>query len=337
MPNRVKIVTKLNWPSFRNVATEVCKQLARRCSCTISDWSRARPGGKTIVIGTVDPQTLKHIECLVPKSDIVFYATTEGLSRLNRSDLVIAEQLRIVAVSKFVKEMLEQIRVPVAGVLHHGIDMSNTSVDDRFYRKLRTKYKDRKIILTVSANHSRKGLDKLLRAFRVVEKHVPDAFLILHSQRRGHYDLERQAKSLGITRLWLTNKFGLSTPRQLNALYRLCTVYVQPSLSEGFGLPIVEALRFNKAAIAVDAPPFSEIIRHGKTGMLLPLRGVSWSDYEGKINFKTHEYYVQDLANAIERLVTDQSLLQDLRRKTAREKWKWDARRLYPELLTYFK
>jgi len=333
---KVKIVTRMDWPSFRNIATTIRKAVRTQYTCTIHDWKRVKPGGNILYIGTVQAEAVKFLGMLLPESNVVFYGTTEGHSLIDDGTLAIAKRIRIVAVSNFVRQMLEEVGVPVAGVLHHAIDMSDRKVDIKFYRKWKTKLRNRKVILTVSANHSRKGLDKLLQAYKAVEEKIQNAFLIVHSEPRGYYNLEKEARKLKIKRLWLTNLFGRMTQPELNALYNLCVVYVQPSFSEGFGLPILEAFRFNKPAIAVNAPPFNEVIRQRENGILIPSDGIRWLNFENIIDFKMHTYRADDLAKAIIQALSDQKLLARMRSNIRREKWNWDARKLYPELLNYF-
>jgi len=333
---KVKIVTRMDWPSFRNIATTIRKAVRTQYTCTIHDWKRVKPGGNILYIGTVQAEAVKFLGMLLPESNVVFYGTTEGHSLIDDGTLAIAKRIRIVAVSNFVRQMLEEVGVPVAGVLHHAIDMSDRKGDIKFYRKWKTKLRNRKVILTVSANHSRKGLDKLLQAYKAVEEKIQNAFLIVHSEPRGYYNLEKEARKLKIKRLWLTNLFGRMTQPELNALYNLCVVYVQPSFSEGFGLPILEAFRFNKPAIAVNAPPFNEVIRQRDNGILIPSDGIRWLNFENIIDFKMHTYRADDLAKAIIQALSDQKLLARMRSNIRREKWNWDARKLYPELLNYF-
>jgi len=333
---RIKIVTRMDWPSFRNIATTIRNTVRTECTCTIHDWKRVMPGGNILFIDTVHAPALKFLSELLPESNVVFYGTTEGHSLVDDGTLAMAKRIRIVAVSNFVRQMLEEVGLPVAGVLHHAIDMSDRKVDHKFYRKLRTNLRNRTVILTVSANHSRKGLDKLLQAHRAVEEKIPNAFLVVHSEPRGYYDLEKQARDLKTKGLWLTNLFGQMTQPELNALYKLCVVYVQPSFSEGFGLPILEAFRFDKPVIAVDAPPFNEVIRQRENGILIPSDGIRWLNFENLIDFKMHTYQADDLAQGIIQCLSDQKLLSRMRSKIRRENWNWNARKLYPELLNYF-
>jgi glycosyltransferase involved in cell wall biosynthesis len=331
----LKIITKTDWPSFKNVAAGIRDALEGVCTCTVSNWNKVKPGGRILFVGTFDNQTLKFLSSLLRESDVVLYATTEGLSHLNASSRGIAERLKVVAVSGFVKQMIEQLGIPVAGVVHHGIDMRRTNIDLQFKMHM-PKADGHTVFLTVSANHPRKGLDQLLKAFRAIEEHDPEAFLILHSQREGYYDLERLVRSLNIERILLTNSFGRTTQNQLNTLYESCTSYVQPSHSEGFGLPVLEAFRFAKPTIAVDAPPFNEVIENGRNGILVPVQGVKWFNYRDSISFKLNLYEAEGLARAMSTIVSNRKLLTDMRRNIRNEKWSWDSQKLYPALLQYF-
>jgi len=333
---RIKIITKLDWPSFRNVAILVSKALKTHSHCTIQDWTRAKPGGNILFIGTVFRQTLNFLSKFVRQSNIVFYGTTEGHSLLDETSLEITSKIKIVAVSNFVKHMLEESGIRVAGVVHHGLDVNDHRVNSPFYETLKKRFKDKSIILTVAANDPRKGLDKLLSAYRFVENEIQNSFLILHSKAKGYYNLTKTAEGFEIKRLWLTNLYGKLTPTKLNALYNICNIYVQPSYSEGFGLPILEAFKFNKPVIAIDAPPFNEIIKHNKNGLLVPSKGFEWYNHKDMILFKMHSYEAKDLTSAVVDLLSNQILIKKMRTKIQNEKRYWDFRRLYPKLLSYF-
>jgi len=333
---RIKIITKLDWPSFRNVATLVSKALGTHSNCTIYDWTRAKPGGNILFIGTVFHQTLNLLSKFVRQSNIVFYGTTEGHSFVDETSLEIASQIKIVAVSNFVKQMLEESGIRVAGVVHHGLDLNDQRVNIPFYKTLKKRLKGKIIILTVAANDPRKGLDKLLNAYRFVEHEIQNSFLILHSKPTGYYNLTKTAEGFRIKRLWQTNLYGKLTPTKLNALYNMCNIYVQPSYSEGFGLPILEAFKFDKPAIAVDAPPFNEIIKHNKTGILVPSSGFAWHNYKDMILFKMHWYEAEDMASAIVDLLSNHRLIVKMQTNVKNEKCHWDIHRLYPKLLSYF-
>jgi len=333
---KVKIVTKLDWPAFTNIALQINKALSNYCNCTIHDRTNVRPGGNILFIGTVFRQTLDFLSPFLGRSQVVFYGTTEGHSFVDEASLEIAEQIKIVAVSNFVKQMLGEIGISAVDVVHHGLDMANRRVNTQFYQALRRKLRNKRIILTVSANHSRKGLDNLLQAYGLVEQEIKNAYLILHSEPAGYYNLSKMAKNLKLKRFWLTNLFGKLSIRELNALYKLCNVYVQPSYSEGFGLTTLEAFRFDKPVIAVDAPPFNEVVRHKENGILVPVRKTTWLNFANLVLFKMRMYQAQDLASAILEVISNPDELKTMQETIRKEKCNWSIHRLYPKLLNHF-
>jgi glycosyltransferase involved in cell wall biosynthesis len=333
---RLKIVTKLDWPAFADTALQIKKALNNHCNCTIHDRTSVRPGGNILFIGTVFHQTLNFLSPFVGRSQVVFYGTTEGHSFVDETSLRVAEQIKIVAVSRFVKQMLGEIGISAVDVVHHGVDMANRRVDTQFYQALKRKLRNKKMILAVSANHSRKGLDNLLRAYSLVEREIKNSYLVVHSEPAGYYNLPKIAKNLKLKRFWLTNQFGKLSPSELNALYKLCNVYVQPSYSEGFGLTTLEAFRFDKPVIAVDAPPFNEIVRQKETGILVPVKKIKWLNFLDLVLFKMHMYEAQDLATAITELITNPDEVNTMQESIRKEKHNWSIHKLYPKLLHHF-
>jgi glycosyltransferase involved in cell wall biosynthesis len=192
------------------------------------------------------------------------------------------------------------------------------------------------MILAVAANHSRKGLDNLLRAYKLVEQKTRDSYLVLHSEPTGYYNLSKIVKNLKLERIWLTNQFGKLNPSELNALYKLCNIYVQPSYSEGFGFTTLEAFRFDKPVIGVDAPPFNEVIKQNETGTLVPVKKIKWQNFADSVLFKLHIYEPQDLASAIMELMTNPDEAATMQENIRKEKHNWSIHKLYPRLLHHF-
>lgn len=344
----LKIVTNLAWPAFRNVASDIQKALRPYCHSKVFDWKEAKPGGTILFIETIRRDTLKLIKKLLPESNIVFYGTTEGHSFIDSESLNVAKKIQLVAVSNFVKQMLEEVNLSVAGVVHHGLDMDAKEVDFSFQRSIEEKLNKKLVILTITSNDVRKGLKKLLKAFRLVEDRVPKSFQVLHSEpkryydsaeqrvRERYYDLPELVSKLGIERIWLTHCHGLMTSSEVNTLYKLCHIYVVSSFSEGFGLPMLEAFRFNKPVIAVDTPPFNEVLEDGRSGKLIPYKETRWFNHKNKILFKMHIYDHRSLAEAIVNLLLNNSLRKSMEAHIRENKYRWDIHHLYPKLLDYF-
>jgi glycosyltransferase involved in cell wall biosynthesis len=98
------------------------------------------------------------------------------------------------------------------------------------------------VILSVSAKKVNKNLERLLRAMQpVVERH-PDAVLVLPGNPTEH---ERELRELA-AELGLAGNVAFPAyvdPADLEGLYALASCFVFASINEGFGIPILEAMR----------------------------------------------------------------------------------------------
>jgi len=100
---------------------------------------------------------------------------------------------------------------------------------------------------------------------------------------------------------------GFITDEDLPALYNLAELFVFPSLYEGFGLPPLEAMACGTPVVTSDRPSLPEIV--GDAGLLV----------EATDN--------QELAKAMERVLTDEYLRREMREKGLKqaEKFTWEA------------
>jgi glycosyltransferase involved in cell wall biosynthesis len=98
------------------------------------------------------------------------------------------------------------------------------------------------VVFTVSAKRTHKNLLRLLRAFSRVREAVPDAVLVLPGNPTPHEEeLKREAAVLEL--LPAVRFVEYVGAADLEGLYALASAFVFPSLHEGFGLPILEAMR----------------------------------------------------------------------------------------------
>jgi glycosyltransferase involved in cell wall biosynthesis len=98
------------------------------------------------------------------------------------------------------------------------------------------------IVLTVSAKKVHKNLERLVRAMARVARRSPDATLVLPGNPTAHeHDLRKLAAELGIAA-------NVAFPPYVDAadlegLYAMADCFVFASINEGFGLPVLEAMR----------------------------------------------------------------------------------------------
>jgi glycosyltransferase involved in cell wall biosynthesis len=98
------------------------------------------------------------------------------------------------------------------------------------------------VVLAVSAKKIHKNLTRMIEAMSAVCEREPDATLVLVGQPTAHErELRALADRMGLAR---NVKFpGFVDAADLEGLYACASCFVLPSLVEGFGLPILEAMR----------------------------------------------------------------------------------------------
>jgi glycosyltransferase involved in cell wall biosynthesis len=101
---------------------------------------------------------------------------------------------------------------------------------------------DGRVILSVSAKRTHKNLLRLVQALARVRGQISDAILVLPGNPTRHEEeLKREAAALGLSDAVRFPAYVEAA--DLEGLYRLASVVAFPSLREGFGLPILEAMR----------------------------------------------------------------------------------------------
>lgn len=118
-------------------------------------------------------------------------------------------------------------------------------------------------VLHVGTIEPRKNIELLLAVWEAWVAEDPSAPALVLCGRRGwksaalHAGFDRAARAG-----WLRH-FGYVDDDALAALYRRALAVVCPSLYEGFGLPLVEAMAAGTPAVASDIPVFREVAGAG--------------------------------------------------------------------------
>jgi glycosyltransferase involved in cell wall biosynthesis len=101
---------------------------------------------------------------------------------------------------------------------------------------------DGPLVLAVSAKKAHKNLARLVQAMRLVVEREPAATLVLPGRPTEH---ERELRALAAEQGLAANVVFPAhvDAAELEGLYAAAACFVMPSLNEGFGLPILEAMR----------------------------------------------------------------------------------------------
>jgi len=182
-----------------------------------------------------------------------------------------------------------------------------SGVDPRFF-DLAALRRPEPFLLAVSTLHPHKNLDCLLRAFAAFAERHPEYRLVVCGLH-GFFSAELHALR---DRLQLAGRVdfpGWIPREQLYDLYARATAFLYPSLFEGFGLPVLEAL-------AAGVPTACSAIE--------PMNGIA-----GDAALKFDPRDPSAIAGAMHRLVTDGELRQRLAaagpRRAAQFSWRTTA------------
>ena len=235
----------------------------------------AGPGQKLVV--TVHDLAFRPYPRLFPARWLVLYRLgTRRAARRADAIIVPSESTKRDLVRH---ERVDPGRVHVVP-LAASLPRSQTDFDERLHR-LKVK---RPYILFVGTLEPRKNLVRLVQAYRhAVARGRFEHTLVLAGPLGWRSEpLLREIRFPGPGQVILT---GRATPAELDGLYRGADLFVYPSLYEGFGLPVLEAMARGVPTIASTASSLPEVV--------------------GEAAFGVEPRSVPGLASAIERLLTD--------------------------------
>lgn len=159
-------------------------------------------------------------------------------------------------------------------------------------------------VLFAGTLEPRKNLVRLIRAYRrVAATGLPHALVLAGSMGWHHDPLMREIALPGPGEVVLT---GLLAEDDLDAVYRGADVFVYPSLYEGFGLPVVEAMVRGVPTVASDTSAVPEVAGDAAIG----------------VNPRS----VREIARGIESVLADVELAERLaaRGRARAERFGWD-------------
>lgn len=172
-------------------------------------------------------------------------------------------------------------------------------------------------IFHVGAPYPHKNIDRLIKAFELVKKDYPRLQLVLPGKMKDQFktDFDKWVNASAMRDSIIAP--GYISDAQLKWLYENASAYVLPSLSEGFGLPGLEAMAHGCPVISSNATCLPEI----------------YGDAAEYFNPKK----VKEMANAIERVISDQKLQQKLKEKGKTQIKKYSWRKMAQETLETYK
>jgi glycosyltransferase involved in cell wall biosynthesis len=166
--------------------------------------------------------------------------TAQARDAAARSDLIIA-------VSQFTANQVEQllsVEPERIRVVHHGV------------RPAITTSKKENLVLSVGAIQRRKNIAQLVKAFEA----LPDSWRLALAGAADGYgateELRAVEESPARSRI---DVLGYVTTAQLESLYSRASIFAFPSLDEGFGMPILEAMAHGVPVLTSNCSAMPEV------------------------------------------------------------------------------
>ena len=179
---------------------------------------------------------------------------------------------RIVTVSEAMRRQVLRAGHPARRVLtlHDAVDATTFS-PDRLQLGVQVQQElgytpAHLLVCAVGRLSPEKGHGFLLAAFKEVIAAVPEARLVLAGEGSLRSRLQAQAARCGLSEHVIFAGYR----DDVEAIIAASDLLVMPSLREGFGDPIIEAMALCKPVIASRVGGIVEIVHDGETGLLVP-------------------------------------------------------------------
>lgn len=182
---------------------------------------------------------------------------------------------RMVAVSDYVRKSAgRDLHFPLQSIdlvyNPFDVDLMKAPVKDRaeLLRELGLPEESR-ILLNVARVSPQKGLLYAVRALPEILKQYPTAQLLsvgATTDPRWTAELKREAETLGVA----DHFHMLGARANVVDFLRACDIFVFPSLYEGLGIALIEAMAAGCVCVATNTGPIPEVVQDGKDGVLVP-------------------------------------------------------------------
>lgn len=166
----------------------------------------------------------------------------------------------VIATSQAEAKDLTRLQLPNVIVVHNGVTLDKVRPSKNFSR-----YRTRKIftILYIGKIHPLKGLDQVILALGDADFEYQ--LLIAGPNDGAKKGLQEIIKSKAIKNIHF---LGYVDEKEKSELYSMADIFIYPSLSEGFSISILEAMRYKLPVLITEACHFPDVARQ-KGGFII--------------------------------------------------------------------
>ena len=244
-----------------------------------------------VTIHDLAPFLLPHSLPLIRR--IYYKRAFENSIRLADQIIVVSESLKT--------DLIKSLAVPEEKikVIYNGIDESFRPVtDNAILSRIHEKYHlPSSFILTLGVLEPKKNIERLLQTYADLKKSLPNLPKLVIGGSREYGWMNSRVFQL-VKSLALDDDViftGTIVHEDLPAVYNLATLFILPSLYEGFGLPIIEAMACGTPVITSNTSSLPEVA--GNAAVLVD------------------PYDVEKISQAIGQVLTNERLQKEMREK----------------------
>lgn len=184
--------------------------------------------------------------------------------------------------ARFTDKIINLTKIEIERFLEHGIGTRHqlkqiyNGINIKYYERAMTSNlkkrdefglgKDDFVCATVGRLVPVKGHTYLIKAIQKVVKVIPEAKFLFVGDGELKPKLSEEIKSYDLQR----NVFLLGARSDIATILGCINVFLLPSLNEGFGMVLIEAMAARKPVIATNVGGVPEVIINGTTGILVP-------------------------------------------------------------------
>jgi len=175
----------------------------------------------------------------------------------------------------------------------------------------------KKYILAIGPLGMRKNHDRLIDAFSILPEYIKEDYqLIITGEKKGTYNnlLKKASKNNLTDDIVFT---GFIPEKEMPMVINAASLFVFPSLYEGFGIPLLEAMACGTPILASNVSSIPEVV--GGAALLFD------------------PYNVNEIASAICRMITDEQLRKQLAQRGFGRIKKYSWKNSAKEILRAFK
>jgi glycosyltransferase involved in cell wall biosynthesis len=184
--------------------------------------------------------------------------------------------------ARFTDKIINLTKIEIERFLEHGIGTRHqlkqiyNGINIKYYERAMTSNLKKRdefglgkndfVCATVGRLVPVKGHTYLIKAIQKVVKVIPEAKFLFVGDGELKSKLSEEIKSYDLQR----NVFLLGARSDIATILSCINVFLLPSLNEGFGMVLIEAMAARKPVIATNVGGVPEVIVNGTTGILVP-------------------------------------------------------------------